>query len=385
MRLALRICLAAAVAMFSLATARSVRAFNSVRVVAEGALPEAKEPQVAIDARGTIYVAYGSRNEIYVSVSHDQGQTFGAPHKVGANGVLALGMRRGPRIGVSAKGLMVTAVTGAEGKGKDGDLFAWRSSDEGETWKGPARVDDVAGAAREGLHGLAVGPHGEAYCVWLDLRIKGSRLFGSASTDGGENWSKNVLVYESPSGGVCPCCHPSVAYDPQGHLAVLFRNVIDGNRDLYLCESADGKKFEPARKLGVSSWHLDVCPMDGGCLAYVPATKSWASIWRRENSIFRTLDRTVNGAPEPESPVGAGEQPWLAVSHQGLEEVWLTKRHGELNLLRAHGRLKEKLADVANDPVIASSPSGLGPVVVCWETSAGDAATIRCAVIEPGK
>jgi hypothetical protein len=60
---------------------------------------------------------------------------------------------------------------------------------------------------------MATGGNGLIFTTWLDLRAQGTRLYGSTSTDGGATWSPNALVYESPSGSVCECCHPSAAVD----------------------------------------------------------------------------------------------------------------------------------------------------------------------------
>ena len=117
---------------------------------------------------------------------------------------------------------------------------------------------------------MAEGPGGEVYCVWLDCRDqqRGSRIFGAASTDGGKTWTKNRQVYSSPSGSVCECCHPSVAYDSSGKLHVMWRNSLQGARDMYMTSSTDGgATFSAGVKLGSGTWPLDACPMDGGYLA----------------------------------------------------------------------------------------------------------------------
>src|SRR5690606_19480837 len=124
--------------------------------------------------------------------------------------------------------------------------------------------NDVPKSAREGLHALAVGPEGQLYCVWLDLRNNEPEVFGSSSTDGGKTWSPNRLIYRSPDGNVCECCHPSVTFDSKGHLYVMWRNWLDGNRDLYWSLSKDGgRTFSQAKKLGQGHWPLRNSPMDG--------------------------------------------------------------------------------------------------------------------------
>ena len=97
-------------------------------------------------------------------------------------------------------------------------------------------------------------------------------------------WSKNVLVYESPDGTICQCCHPSIAIDGEGRISVMWRNVIQGSRDFYFSTSTDGLSFGKAQKMGAGTWQLNACPMDGGGLA-VDDT-GLVSVWRRESQIF---------------------------------------------------------------------------------------------------
>ena len=54
-----------------------------------------QQPQVTANARGTIFIAFGSGNEIYLVSSHDAGKTFDAPAKVGGFEKLALGCGAG--------------------------------------------------------------------------------------------------------------------------------------------------------------------------------------------------------------------------------------------------------------------------------------------------
>ncbi len=199
-------------------------AADAVRV----APPEmiARQPQVAVSDDGAIYVTFGSKNTVYCAVSTDRGKSFAPPVEVGSVGALALGMRRGPRIAVHKKTVVITAVGGETGGGQDGDLLAWRSTDGGQHWQGPVNVNDVAASAREGLHAMAASPTGDLYCTWLDLRNSQSELFGASSTDGGATWSENKLVYRSPSGTICQCCHPAAIYDAEGTLYLLWRNSL---------------------------------------------------------------------------------------------------------------------------------------------------------------
>ena len=146
--------------------------------------------------------------------------------------------------------MIVAAIAGARGGGADGDVVLYRSVDRGRTWSPSIVINDVPGAAREGLHALAANDAGLVVVAWLDLRDKGTRVYAATSRDHGATWSPDALVYASPSGSICECCHPSVAIDDGGGVAVLFRNHVDGRRDMYVVRSRDGATFGPAVKQG---------------------------------------------------------------------------------------------------------------------------------------
>ncbi len=258
--------------------------------------------------------------------------------------------------------LVVTAIGGLQGRGRDGDLQAWRSTDGGETWKGPVQVNDVADSAREGLHGMASGSDGSVWCVWLDLREKQSVVFASKSNDGGETWKTNVAVYRSPDGNVCECCHPSVMVG-DGAVHVMFRNSLAGNRDMYVATSKDeGATFAPATKIGQGTWKLDACPMDGGMLAQGPKG-SLVAVWRHNKEVF-----VASSDGEKEQMLGRGEQPWVAATPSGPIIVWTDRREGDLWVQRPGTRQPQKLSAAARDPMVATAIGGAGPVVTCWES-----------------
>jgi hypothetical protein len=334
-----------------------------------------RQPQVAVDARGAIHVVYGIGDQIRYRRSDDFGKRFSDPVNLPSVHTLSLGMRRGPRVAVSDDSICVSAIGGKQGKGRDGDVLVTRSVDGGTTWTDPVRVNDVPDSAREGLHAMASGKNGFFICVWLDLRNRKTEIMASISTDGGRNWSKNTLVYRSPDGSVCECCHPSVTIDPSSHIHVQWRNSLDGARDIYLASSTDGgKTFGKATKLGMGSWSLDACPMDGGAVA--TAGKTIVSAWRREKTVY------LSTAEQPEErSLGTGEQPWIAGTKAGPYVVWLKKRGDVAYLLSPNAKSPIELASHAFDPVIAAGPGGRSPVVAAWETHHGDNYTIQCKVI----
>ncbi|MGV3484857.1 MAG: sialidase family protein [Planctomycetaceae bacterium] len=334
-----------------------------------------RQPQVCVDHSGTAHLAFGSGSSVFYCQSLDAGQSYSPARKAFSVANMSLGMRRGPRVAKSANSIVITAIGGKEGKGRDGDLQAWRSADEGASWQGPVQVNDVNGSAREGLHAMAAGPDGAIICVWLDLRSKRTEIYASTSTDGGLKWSGNALVYRSPAGSVCECCHPSVVIDAEA-VHVMFRNSIGGNRDMYLATSGDkGKTFGPARQLGVDHWSLFACPMDGGMLVVDGDGKAFTA-WRRGGELFFTSDDS-----HLEQPLGLGEQPWIANTPDGITAVWTEGRLGELRIRNLSKPAARTLYSVARDPVIASSPDGGAPVIVCWESLKGERGSVMAVSI----
>ena len=277
------------------------------------------QPQLAAGG-GAIYLTFAAGNAISVARSTDGGATFAAPVVLPAAGRLALGKRRGPRVAATAQAVIVAAVAGARGGGADGDLILYRSTDQGRTWAAPIVVDDVPGAAREGMHGLAANASGLVVLAWLDLRQKGTRIFAAVSRDHGATWSPDRLVYASPSGSVCECCHPSVAVADDGRIAIMFRNQVDGRRDMYVVESRDGTAFGPAMKQGRGSWPLEACPMDGGAIAAGAGVTD--AVWRREATVYATVTRAPSAAADAEVELGPGRDPVVARSDRRVDMAW---------------------------------------------------------------
>jgi hypothetical protein len=282
----------------------------------------AREPQLAV--RGsTVMMTFGAGRAIYFSSSQDGGETFSTPVKVTEAPILPLTRHRGPRIAASGGAIVITAVTGktlstgqhAHGLPSDGDLIAWRSLDGGKSWSRGIAVNDEGGAATEGLHALASDGNGKLFAAWLDKRsAKGTKLYGAVSRDGGLHWSKNAMIYDSPEGTICECCHPSAAIDSEGNILVMWRNWLGGARDMYLTRSRDGVRFTPPEKLGKESWQLNGCPMDGGGLAI--SGKRVVTAWRRMEDIY------FDEAGQPGRKLGPGKDVAIAASGGLVYAVW---------------------------------------------------------------
>jgi len=353
--------------IFTLAFGFGGRSAGSPVEVIPESLHGGIQPQAAVSADGAVHVAFGKSGTIYCATSLDGGKNFNPPAMVSSVPKLALGMRRGPRIAVSDKAITVSAISHA-----DGNLTAWVSTDKGRTWSGGTRINSVTNAAREGMHAMVGDGKGSVYVAWLDLRNGKTQLQGSTSRDSGRTWGENVLIYKSPDGHICECCHPSLAVDSQRRVWAMWRNWLDGSRDMYASVSDDGgKTFAPARKLGTGTWPLKGCPMDGGQLAF-DANDRLLTVWRRDKAIF--------AAGQTGESLVAGQGLHPVVGFTNGETFYLWQRGTKLMLKRGQA---EAVVFVENGAFanIASGPANTSPIIV-WESSMNGVKTILAKSLE---
>ena len=240
-----------------------------------------KMPAVTTDSRQKVHMVFGSGDSLLYSFSTDKGNSFSQPLLIEKLKGLNASATRGPQIISLKDDLSVVATT------EDGKIYSWVKNANGK-WQRTKMVSDMDSVALEGFVSLS-GDGENAYAVWLDVRNnKRNKIYGSASVDRGKTWSKNILIYQSPDSSVCECCKPSVVMKGK-QVNVMFRNWIDGNRNLYLITSTDGgKTFDDAQKLGKGNWQLKGCPMDGGGIA-INNKGVVNTVWRREQNIYACL------------------------------------------------------------------------------------------------
>src|SRR5437879_2236773 len=99
-----------------------------------------KQPQLAA-SRDMVAETFASSADIYFANSADTGRSFSDHAPIAHVPGLNLGNNRGPRIAITPQAIVISAVDGREGGG--GNLLAWRSTDRGKSWSGPATINDV--------------------------------------------------------------------------------------------------------------------------------------------------------------------------------------------------------------------------------------------------
>lgn len=283
-------------------------------IIANGHLPK-----IITDKEGTIHLTYGTGDSIMYVSSSDQGASFSKPKLVAVLPNLFANAMRGPQIAAASKGILITANT------EYGNIYSYHQVPGGK-WSKAVKVNDMDSVSKEALTSLSADGN-NAFAVWLDVRSdggKGQRLFGARSTDGGLTWSKNIMIYASPDKTICECCKPSVLVKGKTVYA-MFRNWLDGNRDLYLIKSQDlGKSFGEASKQGKGSWKLNGCPMDGGGLVLRPDGTT-ETVWRREGRIYSSIDSQL------EMLLGEGRSCTVASLNEKSAYSWT--KNGEVLIL----------------------------------------------------
>ena len=288
---------------------------NDGSVIAEGQMPN-----ITKDQSGILHLVYGNGDSILYSFSPDGGNSFSSPALISILPQLAASHMRGPQIAVTDSSIVVTALN------ESGNIFSYSKNKSGK-WTAASRVNDVDTVAKEGLMALTADGQ-NAFAVWVDLRDKQNKIFGARSTDGGNTWSKNVMIYASPDSSVCECCKPNVEMK-ENNVYVMFRNWLKGNRDLYLIQSLDvGNSFGEAQKLGNENWALNGCPMDGGGLT-VSDKNNIQTVWRRKNTIFSSEP----GKQEQE--LGKGKS--CTIESVNGKNIYAWTENGEVVVLNPQG------------------------------------------------
>ena len=338
----MRITLSITIALCTLLACNEKKAASKVDFV----ITYGQMPNIAKDKTGNLHLVYGVGDSIMYTYSSENGNSFSSPSLVATLPMLFSFATRGPQVSATSHGIIVTACTSA------GNIYSYYK--ENGSWKQGARINDVDTVAKEGL--MALGADEEnAFAVWLDLRgNKKNKIYGANSNDGGRTWSKNVMVYTSPDTTVCECCKPSVVMKGD-NVYVMFRNWLNGNRDLYLIQSSNGgASFGQAQKLGTGSWKLNGCPMDGGGLA-INKDGEIQTVWRREGKIYAAMPGM------PENKIGEGKGSTMETVNN--KNVYAWTENGEVIFMKPQG--EKKILGKGSQPVLKALNNE--HVICIWE------------------
>ncbi len=274
---------------------------------------------------------------------------------------LMLGMGRGPQIAVWEKKLVIAAAD------KKGNLYSWHQDQTSDKWLGPFRINDRDGVAQEGFIALLAGKKGRFYAFWNDLRSGDNQIYGAISLDQGLSWQKSQLIYASSDTTICECCKVSAAADQKGNVYLMWRNQLNGYRDMYLLTLDQNLKSKTiAAKLGKGSWQLNGCPMDGGNLTVSPSGKV-LTVWRRESNLYSCQPgRTEMLLAQGRNPVVAATDQRTALAWDSGQQVFYQVQ--EEGNSRPENQTNPIKIGNGTYPSLATNGK---QIVLCWESVSG--------------
>jgi hypothetical protein len=304
-------------------------------------------PAIAKDNHNNLHLVFGYGDSIMYTCLTNNGNTFSEPVLVTKLPHAFTYAMRGPQIAATHNGIIITACT------TNGNIYSFYKQKD-NNWKQGNMVNDVDSVCKEGLMALS-SYNNNAFSVWLDLRgNRRNKIYGAKSIDGGKTWSKNILIYASPDSTVCECCKPSVVMW-KDKVAVMFRNWLNGNRDLYLAQSNNGgNTFGNAEKLGIGSWKLNGCPMDGGNVV-INSDGVLQTIWRREATIYED----VPGMHELK--IGEGRNCTIETVNNKNVFAWV--EDGKITIVKPDG--KKTLLGEGSQPVLKTIDNN--HIICLWE------------------
>jgi hypothetical protein len=312
-----------------------------------------RQPELSIDAKGKVRVVFGRNDSIFCLTWIDKSGSFSKPKFVARVNQMHLGMTRGPQIASSKSASLITAID------KQGNIHCFLLNHVKDSWIEQTMVNDTKSSAPEGLMSLAADKQDNFYAVWLDLRKerRNNIYFSSFSGNSGK-WTKNKLVYASPDQHVCECCKPSIAVQGSG-IAVMFRNWLNGSRDLYFSKSDNkGIDFTEAIKVGEGTWKLNGCPMDGGGVSIDNSGKVHTA-WRREGVVYYARPN------EKEIEVGKGKS--CSISTNKNKILISLQDGGNTKLVELNTR---KEINIGKGSYLKSSVMPDGKIICVWEEDA---------------
>lgn len=218
------------------------------------------DPSGTVDSQGRYFVAYGvsdggGANGIVAVSSSDGGASWTKTNPVVLN---LKGNNFEDKYWIAADANPSSPfadrlyIAWDRNKGNNQILLVSSSSDQGQTWSEPIKINDGKSKFERVIYAFpAVAPDGTVYVLWHDYARR--VIFIDQSTDGGATWGQDVAVATTNVGfGVNIGCNggrsmtpaPQMAIDASGTIYLVFARDADPgsglNFDVFLTRSTDG-------------------------------------------------------------------------------------------------------------------------------------------------
>jgi hypothetical protein len=287
------------------------------------------QPQVMVDAQGTVHVVYltgepAASDVMYVTRAAGSTQ-WSKPLSVNSQSksAIAMGTVRGAHLALGREGRVHVAWLGsakAQPRPADGSMpLLYARLDPGAMAFTPQRNLVGKASGLDGGGSIAADVSGQVHVAWHAMAgakdEDGRRVFIATSTDDGTTFAPEQPAQDQPT-GACGCCGLSIA-SAEGRVAILYRAADDNRqRDAILLTTSDRKRWTG---IDLQPWPLDSCPMSTAAL--VPFDQGgWLAAWQTGPQVFWS-EITAKGKKSreiaaPGEPKGR-KHPALAVQRDG--------------------------------------------------------------------
>ena len=252
------------------------------------------------------------------------------------------------------------------------DVVLYRSSDGGNTWSAPIRVNDDGTPTEHGFATLWPWSKHELAIAWLDGRNTGG---GHDAHAGHGDASGNMMTLRAAvfdgkgrksaewplDASTCDCCQTDAAVTDNGPVIIYRDRNPQEIRDIFTVRHADGR-WQTPKAVAADQWRMPACPVNGPALA-ANGRSVWAAWYTASGNapkirvaysgnsggVFLPA-RTVRTSPDVLGRVDLAADDagaWLLWSEERAEQsLWLkrfgkTTDHGDkplrLATLKGHG------------------------------------------------
>lgn len=275
----------------------------------------AVQPQVAIDAAGTIHVVYfrgdAAHGDLAYATLDPDSLRFTPAMRVNTQpgSAIATGSMRGAQLAIGAGGRVHVIWNGSDRaapRAADGSApVLYARLNDARTAFEPQRNLVRASASADGST-IAADVRGHVYAAWHALVPNGQseadrRLWVARSDDDGRTFAPEIAASPAAS-GACGCCGVRALVDRRGALRVLFRTAVEmTHRDTYLLTSYDqGATFVSDL---MQPWNIGACPMS--TFGLFEAGTQVLATWETAGQLqWLRIDEATNGRSNWTTPTG---------------------------------------------------------------------------------
>ena len=318
-------------------------------------------PQAATSPDGTVHVVYfkaaqGDRGDLFYVRSTDGGETFSQPLRVNSQMNTAMAARHA-RLALGRDGRAHVVWNGVGGAGSGGmPMLYARLNDKGSAFE-PQRNLMRRTSTLDGGATVAADGQGNVYAIWHAIgqgttqNEQNRKLWVARSADDGKTFAEETPAWDKPT-GACGCCYVGAYADADG-LYILYRGAATAmDRDMFLLESKDhGRTFAGSR---IDGWRTSACPMSTAALGRTRG--GVIAGWETEGRVFfgTVRDATALKTTAPGERKDR-KHPVIAANSRGeVLEAWT-----EGMAWKRGGAVAWQVSDAASNPLLEGRKEGV--------------------------